>query len=727
MLTDSKFLTGVIILLLFITTPISGMLEKTSTSNITISNADIVQQMALIHINIPKPPTPSLQFPVIFDADITQQVVLASVNISKPPTPSSHMPVIFKADLIQQMEFTPPSFVPTPTPTPTPSPTPTPTPTPSPSPTPTPTPSPTPARIITIAVTPDTLNISESVTISGAIIPAYSTIVTITFKSPSGKIIEQPVMSTISGSYSLTFSPNEVGEWNVNASCVIEGEKIKSETVSFTVKQYHIEVGYAILIVGRNDDWLSQEYIDLTANMTYETLLKRGFTDERIFYLNPRNFEKVDMLTSKENVSYAINTWAEEKVGTDVPLFIYMIDHGKEDTFLLKGLSETLNSSELDSYLDELTADTGCHKITIVVESCSSGSFIRNLSAPGRIIVTSTSEKANALIEKTGATFSKYFFNAIAKGESIKEAFEEASNAPEIKSYSDMLKRVGLPPQIPLLDDNGDGIGHPAPVCCGDGSLSSSTYIGTQFGALDFPPTILDSIDNQTVIVGEEIEIWAIVVDDFEVKRVYATIIDPDFAIDRIRNDTMYEINLTTLELKEEAGNKYTASFIPKKEGRYVFIIHAFDEEGNIATPREIIIVATEGKFDTGPGTYPSIMGIHRGTIIPSYNITVKRVYTYSCPGTGGHSEEVAFYENGKLIAKGTWNGYHSDHHYITISPPVMLLKGHKYNYTIKTGSYPQIIHKQIANVTGGIITCSEFIDANGRKYTDWIPAIRLE
>jgi hypothetical protein len=48
------------------------------------------------------------------------------------------------------------------------------------------------------------------------------------------------------------------------------------------------------------------------------------------------------------------------------------------------------------------------------------------------------------------------------------------------------------------------------------------------------------------------------------------------------------------------------------------------------------------------------------------------------------------------------------------------------YNYTICIGSYPQIIHKPEANVTGGTITCEEFVDANGKGYNDWIPAIKL-
>jgi len=135
--------------------------------------------------------------------------------------------------------------------------------------------------------------------------------------------------------------------------------------------------------------------------------------------------------------------------------------------------------------------------------------------------------------------------------------------------------------------------------------------------------------------------------------------------------------------------------------------------------------------FDTGSGTYPSIMGTHKGVIKPSDNITISKLYTYPCAGTGGHTKTIKLEENGRLIASGTWDGYQSDWHNITLhnvsgAPYVKLLKGHKYNYTIVTGSYPQIIHAKSKDVTGGTIMCDKFVDANGRIYYDWIPAIKL-
>ncbi len=102
-------------------------------------------------------------------------------------------------------------------------------------------------------------------------------------------------------------------------------------------------------------------------------------------------------------------------------------------------------------------------------------------------------------------------------------------------------------------------------------------------------------------------------------------------------------------------------------------------------------------------------------------------MYTYPCAGTGGHSESVRIYGNG-IDVNGSWNGYTEDWHNITFNESFTLKAGDVYNYTILTGSYPQIIHKQNhTTLDGSFITCEEFIDVNGRKYNDWIPAIRLE
>jgi len=86
---------------------------------------------------------------------------------------------------------------------------------------------------------------------------------------------------------------------------------------------------------------------------------------------------------------------------------------------------------------------------------------------------------------------------------------------------------------------------------------------------------------------------------------------------------------------------------------------------------KTITVLPTSVIFDTGPSKnpYPSIMGTHKGEIKPSCNITVSKLYIYPCPGTGGHTESIELYENGTLIANGTWEAMQATGitlHYIT-------------------------------------------------------------
>jgi hypothetical protein len=134
-----------------------------------------------------------------------------------------------------------------------------------------------------------------------------------------------------------------------------------------------------------------------------------------------------------------------------------------------------------------------------------------------------------------------------------------------------------------------------------------------------------------------------------------------------------------------------------------------------------------ESMFDTGKpeNPYPSIMGNHTGTIKPNHTVIATKLYTYSCEGTGGHTE---YAKIGNLTwnATATWEGYMGDWHNITFDKTVVLLANKTYNYTIRTGSYPQIHHTDALPTANGWINCTKFTDANGKVYYDWIPAIRL-
>ena len=164
--------------------------------------------------------------------------------------------------------------------------------------------------------------------------------------------------------------------------------------------------------------------------------------------------------------------------------------------------------------------------------------------------------------------------------------------------------------------------------------------------------------------------------------------------------------------------------------GEYPVTLIITDNSSTLNSTTKIILVLEleEFIFDTGPGTYPSIFGTHNGTIKPNQTITVSKLYTYPCAGTGGHTEYARIWNNSGLSATANWSGYTGDWHTITFNKTFLLYKNKTYNYTIHTSSYPLIIHAKSKDAIAGAgtITCDKFIDANGKEYTDWIPAIKL-
>lgn len=150
-----------------------------------------------------------------------------------------------------------------------------------------------------------------------------------------------------------------------------------------------------------------------------------------------------------------------------------------------------------------------------------------------------------------------------------------------------------------------------------------------------------------------------------------------------------------------------------------------------ISIPHEVkngsVIVESYAQFDTRvpENPFPSIFGMHNGTIKPNKTIWVHKLYTYPCSGTGGHSEYVIIWNESWNVTAG-WEGYTGDWHNISFEENFILQPDVEYNYTIRTGSYPQVHHTSTLPTANGWINCTEFTDANGKIYTDWIPAIRL-
>ena len=162
--------------------------------------------------------------------------------------------------------------------------------------------------------------------------------------------------------------------------------------------------------------------------------------------------------------------------------------------------------------------------------------------------------------------------------------------------------------------------------------------------------------------------------------------------------------------------------------GVYTVNLTVTDDEGATNTTSRVIKVFSDiPYFDTEPGTYPSIMGTHNGTITMTHAVNVSKIFIYPCTGTGGHVEYARIWNSSWEGAETHWHGYVDDWHNCSFDKNFTLVAGETYNYTIRTGSYPQIHHTAELLTAKAWITCSEFVDINGKRHEDWIPAIKLE
>ncbi len=186
-------------------------------------------------------------------------------------------------------------------------------------------------------------------------------------------------------------------------------------------------------------------------------------------------------------------------------------------------------------------------------------------------------------------------------------------------------------------------------------------------------------------------------------------------------NETLFQERFFELRTKKKQGTatqEETKTFKMlkgelKEKFMYLPMTRVFDEVSGTS-------------FGTGEGTYPSIYGVHEGTITPSHEVVANKMFTYHCKGTGGHSKYIRIYNDSDTLVEAHWDGYTDGYQNISFDSNITLETGKTYNYTIHTGSYPQIHHTDRLETSDGVIECTEFVDTNGISYDDWIPAIKL-
>ena len=166
-------------------------------------------------------------------------------------------------------------------------------------------------------------------------------------------------------------------------------------------------------------------------------------------------------------------------------LFVWLCGHGdqRQGDFYFH-INGGLMASELKPLLDALPTS----EITIGIQPCHGGAAIPALSGKGRVIVTSTSAGENNA-HAWGIPEELFPRKYGKRGPSIKQAY----NATIDRVLRDYNGKEG---EHPLLDDNGDGVGHfgKAAVVGGDGASAAQRYLGDQGYQLVFSSAAIQKL-----------------------------------------------------------------------------------------------------------------------------------------------------------------------------------------------------------------------------------------
>jgi hypothetical protein len=179
----------------------------------------------------------------------------------------------------------------------------------------------------------------------------------------------------------------------------------------------------------------------------------------------------------------------------DDHLFVYIVGHGGpgRGDYVYDLTDGKLSATEFARMLDALPS----RNVVVVANPCHSGALIAKLSSKGRVICTSTkAEEGNA------AGWEGYMTGALARREGTdtngdgRVSLKEAYNA-SIDGTIQWYRKKGLSlREHPLLDDNGDGVGHfgKDPVVEGDGSLAAGTFLGDGGKELRYEESTLETV-----------------------------------------------------------------------------------------------------------------------------------------------------------------------------------------------------------------------------------------
>lgn len=345
--------------------------------------------------------------------------------------------------------------------------------------------------------------------------------------------------------------------------------------------------GVLILLAEETDEFapLRPHFQHVVRNIYQVFTEKFGYDDDDIYYLASDTLPAVDEIPSKDHLMDAIANWTIGRVGNDTPVTIYLVGHGRRESFLLNQTTqEVVQSQELDAWMDGLQQVKPDIPINIILDACYSGSFIdleETLSGPGRVIIASTDEDSLAWSSENGLMFSDHFLKKLEDGSSLYNSFMAARTAVE-QAYER---------QTPWLDGNGNG----SPNEQADYDIAQQRYFAYEGppGSLPLPdiswPPYVKQVQGPASITNGTGSIRAQVLDDLQgVELVRAKIYTPTYELP----DTPEEIGteeVPTIVLQPQGDDWYGIAYHDfSEEGTYHVVVYAEDNENLTSKPKTL-------------------------------------------------------------------------------------------------------------------------------------------
>ena len=364
----------------------------------------------------------------------------------------------------------------------------------------------------------------------------------------------------------------------------------------------------AVIVAGGEGPGIGRGMIEHNARLAYNTLRSQHYSIDDIYLMSVTAFsvkeeDDGEIITRSPTTGNFKGDFLDRHLIGDgsiatLDLTIYLIGGSEEGAFILNDEPdhyETLSASKLDEWLDEVQgAKPG--RVTVICDFDRSGTFIREhtLSEGNqRITIASTGDESAAYFNSAGnISFSSFWWDQVAAGARIGDAFIYARKAIAYCSRANDVSFSCYRPQSPLIDANENGVGNEA----ADYTMVEKLKIGDGIVTADDPPKI------GSVSAVREGQIITITAGDINftspIKRVWA-IISPLRYCPGTSGEDLQAVDEIDLQGPDGEG-KYTNTYSADYACRITVYAMSDDTEGNpnISQPVEARIYQEGGTED---------------------------------------------------------------------------------------------------------------------------------